>query len=346
MAYRVSLANSAIVKNPQVLLCRVTLDGFSSATPAITMLGPGRVIVALDSAAAGPALDVRIRVSGILDATGASGSELLTFGSAWNGPPSLPYPGTWEPQFLKTSARFRTVTSISCEGATNAGASAAVAAWVHMDAVYVSALAYSCPVAAIQWDGTRISSIQDLRPIRYDLKYDNANLIAIDYAVHSPILSEPPGSRSFAYLEDFRRPQYDSQRDLEAMIAAGEAPAGQVQVELVSGRSRQDDGVNRNYLTRALALPAGATTFRVVLSSTTPSDRRRVIVPNVYFQLQDNAGAWSTWDSMVSYEYGLYATASSLANQKCVRLWIVVSNNVLIETDGWTLDAAAVLFWI
>jgi hypothetical protein len=347
MAYRLFLANAAIVKNPQVLICRTKLSDMATGiTPTITPLGPGRVIVALDGAAAGPTLDVRIRVTGIDDATGASGSELLTFDSTWSAPPSLPYAATWEAQFKKTSIRFRSVTSVSLELATNAGASAAMAAWVHMDPAYVPALAYSCPAAAIQWDGTRISALHDMRPVRYDLRYDNANLIAIDNLVHSPILSEPAGSRSFAYLEDFRRPQYDSQRDLEAMIVAGESPTGTFQVELSPGRSRLADGADRSYMTRALMLPSGIATIRVVLSSTSPSDRRPPLIPGVWVQLQDGvSGGWGSWVQMTSYAYGLYSTATSLTGKTAARFWVAVANTVRIETAGWALDAMAVLLW-
>lgn len=173
MHYDFYFSGGEIVKNPQVLLCRILIDDIGSGiSPAISPVGTCVILVALDKAAAGSSLSVKIRVSGV-DEEGSDASEVFQFGSSWAQGATVPSCTTPQSQLLRGTTRFSSISSITLDEALNAGSTAAIQVWCVIDTVSNYNLSRSLMLARTQWDGTKLCKFNDCRTIGTDLQSTN-----------------------------------------------------------------------------------------------------------------------------------------------------------------------------
>lgn len=296
--YRFFFANAAIVKNPQVLLCRTLLSAFGTGiAPSITQLGPGVALVALDSATAGASLSVKVRITGTL-LTGAADYEVLTFNSSWVGstPPSN---ATQYNQFQRGTKVWSKITTISIDEALNAGDLAAIQVWNAMDPTTAPALSYACPIADAHWDGTKLVAINDIRPITSELAYGPDVDPGLLVLAGAALIQEPPPPTymrsQLIYIEDFRHMRLSSLITPTPLSWYGFG----IGIDAVYGRERTLDGMAGLYESRAMSIRSSIVSCRLTLypAAVLNHSYSGLLTPaQVWWSGQnETSGIWTNW---------------------------------------------------
>jgi len=323
--YRFYFADSQIVKNPQVILCSTKVSDItgSGITPSVTQFGRGIPLVAMNDAAAGASLSVKVRITGT-DTTGAAASEVLTLGSSWSEPASIPSCSTHYPQWVRGTTVFATITNISLDEALNAGDLAEIQVWVLMDPTTTPELSYAALVAEGQWDGVKLCTLKDLRRVHYDLQLRD-NLDPGTQAVAAcRLIPEPGGTRRNMYVEDFRRPYYGALSPIEW---TGLYP------DIIWNSDRTSGRLDQIYESRALHFPNGASYFMIVFAPYLFTENQISNQTYIYWSAQNSAGTWSAWQYAYNSSSSNYIQITPAANTRALRL----------RVWGWDLTGMVVI---
>lgn len=298
--YRAYFADGKVVLNPQVIVCNTLLTDITASgiSPSITQLTTGRVLVALDKAAAGASLSVKVKITGE-DADGNAQEEVLTFGSSWSQAPS-PGTSTHVNAFQRGSLTFSTIDTISLDENLNSGGTAEICVWVVLDEVN-SDLSYAASIAEFFWDGSKISACEDTRIIHYNMQYQHDLDSSLAQSLVQHLSQAISGTAINYYLEDFRRPQLGSliapdPDNWDSILGIG----GALKPDLVWDASQVlAPGLNGFYESRALPMAHVSLVSEGVFFTIFPSyrsERHRDIVFLLSVQFQVAAtGVWGGW---------------------------------------------------
>lgn len=272
--YRVfMLGDGFLYKTPQTIFCNMKLDDIGTNTQALTIApqGASKLRVGLTGATPGPNLSVIIQIVGT-DSSGNNITEDITFDTlTWAQDINI---GETHEQsivdsklYLTTTQTFATVVTIQATvppgvgvGFNNAGNTAIVQVWADLDDVLTSQLNDLLPVADISWDGTRVTNVEDIRPINTSLQLPTTSA----YADGVEALSETTtlavsflggfGYIHQSFLEDFNHPKYGSNmfgEDSPNQPATEPGP----QAKIVS-LSKAQEGLSRKdfYISRPISV--------------------------------------------------------------------------------------------
>jgi hypothetical protein len=311
MIYHFFFQDGVVIKNPQVLVCRTLLSDIGGGvTPSANQLGQGLLMVALDNAAPGASLSVKVRLSG-KDIDGNSIDELITFDNTWSQRATDVTCAMPTTQLQRTSTAlasgqspalagyFAELTSVTLEESLNAGEDAAIQVWAVMHPNKTEGLRYACPISHSVWDGTKLCTNYDARNVVTDLQSIQAidtELASLASSISGLAASGNP-IQDVILLENFRNPQYGSLVDPDWDDWG--ASLGNPWAHASDGGQH---GLWGFYQSRAMPRLGRSDGFNYVILlpfSTQLTDERSSIrfpvSPNVYFSVQDDGGVWSSW---------------------------------------------------
>lgn len=292
LAYREYFSEGDVVRNPQVLVCSTKVADIpgSGIIPSITQYDQGVVLAGLDQAAGGASMEVQVKITGT-DPDGVAVQETLIFDSGWSqGTAGVVNAGS----FQLGSQVFATIDAITVPSHMNEGPNALLQIWVAMNPVGASKLAYATPIADVLWNGAQMISVDDIRPIHYDLGFpqdsDDTGLAA---AMQHILIDEPSGTRNLRYIETFTRPRYSSLWAGSYLELNDPSSIG------MSDRNFAE--LNGFYYSRPMALSASAAQLGVFCYPPLFPEWRQRDTVKIAYRTQDSLGAWaSTWTELTS----------------------------------------------
>lgn len=322
LAYRFYFADGKIVRNPQVIVCskKLTAITASGIVPTITQFDQGVILAALDGAAAGASLSVKIKITGT-DPNGTAIEETLTFDSTWSQ--STQQCSVNSGSFQKGDQIFAAINTVTLEENLNSGPNAAVTIWILMDPTTSMDLSYACPVANVVWDGTRMCYVEDLRPIQYDLQSPvDGDDMGIGSVIQHTLISEPSGTRNLKYLEAFTRPRYSSLLPTTGWV---ESAGGSWQTPSSIGRDRAIRTLDGAYETRAMALSTSAARVGIVFYPPLFAEWQRSAIVGLWYSVQSSAGTWASWTALTNSTNKIF-NISLPANSRAIRIRVISSD--------------------
>jgi hypothetical protein len=322
LSYRFYFADSKIVRNPQVVVCATKLTEItgSGIVPSITQFDDGIILAALDGAAAGTSLSVKIKITGT-DKDGEAAQETLHFDSTWTQ--ATQQCSVNDSSFQYGSTVFATIDAITLEENLNAGPNATVTVWVKMDPTTSMDLSYACPVAEVIWDGSKMCYVEDLRPIQNDLQSPvDGDDNGLGSVIQHTLISEPAGTRNLKYLESFLRPRYTS---LLSTVGWDPSAGGSWQTPASIGRDRTVRTLDGAYETRCMALSTSAQRVGLVFYPPLFAEWQRSEVVGIWYAVQDSSGGWSGWTGLTNSSNKMFDIALP-ANTRAIRVRVIGSD--------------------
>lgn len=240
-------SNGEIHRIPDTLKCDIQL----TAAPGLQQVEiqpkiPCNIRIGMRGAVAGPLLDVRIAVSGIDSSSGASVTETLIFGASWTDStiPSLTENPT---QWVTSATVFESITSYQVTTRLNDGPNSAITIQGMYDANDIS-LANMLPVSDVFWDGLRMATITDTRPVRVaatEVEGLGTAAATLPFAETTQLLITAPAKAVMgAWYDDFDYPKWVGFNGTSASRWATGLGAGDVyRSRAIAVRPSASDGV-------------------------------------------------------------------------------------------------------
>lgn len=206
-------ADGYLHRTPDTLKCDIALtDAVGTQTLDLQPVIPTKIRVGMRSAVANPLLDVQIEISGISDDDGLLYTEILAFDGSWNDS-TIPASAENANQWLTTNITWQSIDSWRVLARSNDGPNSAVTFQALYDANNL-ALSSDLPIAEVFWDGLRMATIKDVRPIRISA----TDTRTVEFAASSVSFAETTLLRSTAvnkavigaWFEDFDQPMWVS----------------------------------------------------------------------------------------------------------------------------------------
>jgi len=207
-------ASEQFLIGPQVVSCQRVVNtalGIGSAvqTPDFAMYGPARLRVGLYNAPAATAtVMLQVELSG-KDATGAALTEAVQL-SGTSGT-ALPQQIAWSQPgnlFQITTSTFATLDSWKINTSTDLGPNAMVSVWAEIGPTVTPALDDALPVASLNWNGSAVDKIIDLRPVHASLADASAPFTEQEHAITmATALGSGTWNTAVIAAESFKRPR-------------------------------------------------------------------------------------------------------------------------------------------
>jgi len=300
MKYRYYFAGGKVVRNPQTIVCATKLTAItgSGIVPSITQFDDGVVLAALDQAAAGASLSVKVKISGT-DSDGAAAEETLIFDSNWAQAPAGCSVNS--SSFQRGSTVFQSIDTVTLEENLNSGSNAILHLWVVMDPVTATDLSYAAPIANVTWNGSKMCYVEDLRQIHYDLQMPrDADIEGYQSIILHELLAEPAGTRNTTYLESFLRPRLSSLLPINTTNWETSAGGSFIDPGDAAGHDRNLRALERFYESKPLVLSQNAQRVGIVFYPPIFQEWQRNLSVTIYYALQDNTGTWGSFTQLTS----------------------------------------------
>lgn len=326
------LGTGKVAKNPQVLMCYTKLTDLTAAfTPTITQLGSGPVIIALDKAAAGATLDVKVKVTGT-NTSGVVVSETHSFGASWLQGPTIPYGYTYTSKFSRGSAVFASISSIELTSNSNSGSDAAIQVWVAMSTTTSSLLSGACLLAKSQWDGTKLSMVKDRRVVGGSLQWIGhpTQLSSLPYV---SFIQEPTATRGAPKLENFRDPQYDCLTPVDRTLVS-------LVPEDNGERDRNRPDLVGTYESRSIHFEYPLSVVIVTATPIVANDLTDSDVVLLYRYLDGVSGIWSNWGVALPV-----SAAAWSGLQWEITLSGITTNDIKLMLRGTGVESMLIIPW-
>lgn len=286
-------------KFPQVVYCQRKLADIGTALQSFDreLLGPARLKVFLADSAAGPNLNVQVQISGTNE-DGDIQTETIKFDSSWSGSPA-PFPSENPAQYKLTNTIFDTVSNLIVSWRENDAANSSIMVQAALDSVSTRELADGLPVADVHWDGLRISSMRDIRPINTCMEpIDYTPIIAAAQSIAetTQVLTAAADNVFQYWAEDFERPRMITTTVTDTSTAMGLAESSTTVNKLMPGA-----GHGNMYISRPM--PVKPYTGQPLSMRFVPLNPGPEFTLKVRYYLGGAINAWQPWVTTFTTPY-------------------------------------------
>lgn len=346
--YSVYVDNTgAVQRYPKTLVCQAKLATIGGVIQSFTLpfLGPAKIKVGLTKATPGATLAVNVQIKGKA-INGATLTDTVSFGAGW-AEPTLPFCGELDTQFLRTTNVYASVESYTVLSSANTGPIAEISMWSDADPVTTPDLADVLPVADVTWDGFKVCSLRDTRPIGTKLEDPTASKFsdgAKAIAELTPVLLGPPSYTFAHWTEDFNQPQYIGLQYLEPSPTVDEPPF------TMTAMQKTVDGLGPRSVYVSRAVPVKPHTSAPKAIRFVPIDPGRGFT--VWIRVMMSSAVWSEWyrsSNIVDPLYTLPLGGLGLGGAPLLKWQVAVTGDckgyVMTYLTSTVPDSSGLLYW-